>query len=258
MSTTRNVTNGGDDDHPTVLILGGWSPGPLDFIKRNFYGTCTFIEPSIPMPPMGCSWCFDISMAMLAAVIGLTVWACVTLENYIKSRAWLAVARLAVIITGLVISRLCVAAMVRASMRKGVNIASRILREQDVAIVIGFSWGGGVVAEMIRLGLVGGPDEPAVLLIAPTTALMASFAMRKDAPLTIRIPDSMSQRVHVFHGTYDESFCPHSERWDLTGVTLHLIHDNHVFCRQESVYELSNVIATLLRAHEEQPSQRML
>ena len=239
---------------PVVLILGGWSPGPLNFIKRNFYGICRFIEPSIPMPPVGCSWCLDICMAMLGAVIGLTVWACITLENYIKGRAWLALARLTVIITGLVLSRLCVAGIVRGSMQKGVNIASRILREQNVAVVIGFSWGGGVVAEMIRLGLVGGSDEPAVLLIAPTTALMASFAMREDAPLTIRIPDSASQRVHVFHGTCDESFCPHSERWDSTGATLHLIRDNHVFCRQESVYELSNVLATLLHTNEEQPS----
>lgn len=255
MSTTRD---GGDDQRPTVLILGGWSPGPLNLIKRNFYGICSFLEPSIPMPPMGCSWCLDIGMAMLAVMIGLTVWACVILDDFIKSRAWLAVARLAVIVTGLVLSRLCVAATVRGSMQKGVNIASRILREQNVAVVIGFSWGGGVLAEMLRLGLVGGPDEPAVLLIAPTTVIMASFAMRTDAPLTIRIPDSASQRVHVCHGTYDESFCPHSERWGLTGATFHLIRDNHVFCRQESVRELSNVLATLLRTHEEPPAERML
>lgn len=238
----------------TVLILGGWSPGPLNFLKRNVHGRCAFIEPKIPMPPMGCSWCFDAGIATLAVMIALAIWACIALADHIDSRPWLAIARLVILVACLILSRLCVAAIVRGAIVKGVKIASRCMRHQNVAVVIGFSWGGGIVAEMLRLGLVGGPDQPAVLLIAPTTALMASSAMRKDATLTIRIPDDMARRVHVFHGTEDESFCPHSDRWESAGVTFHLVHDNHLFCRRESVNELSDVLATLIQTHSSPPT----
>lgn len=241
-------TLAGDEESPTVLILGGWSPGPLVYLKRNLYGRCTFLEPKIPMPPVGFSWCLDVGMFLLLLVIALATWACIALADYIDSRAWLAVACLAVIIVSLFVSRLCVAVVVRGSIRKGVDIGAAAMRQRNVDVVIGFSWGGGVVAEMLHLGLVGGPGQPAVLLIAPTTALMSSFAMKKDAPLMIHVPNDMSQRVHVFHGTDDETFCPHSDRWELTGATFCLIHDNHVFCRRESVHELSNVLAALIRA----------
>lgn len=103
------------------------------------------------------------------------------------------------------------------------------------------------MAEMMALGLVGGPGQPAVLLIAPTTALMARFAMQKDEALRIRVTnDEMSRRVHVFQGTDDEAFCPHSGRWQGTGITFHLVHDNHVFCRRESIHELFGVLAAMI------------
>lgn len=199
------------------------------------------------MPPMGFSWCCDLGMAMLAIVIAVTIWACIALAVYIESGAWLAVTRLALILVCMILSRLCVAAVERGSTGKGVNVASKCMRQQNVAVVIGFSWGGDVVAEMLRLGLVGGMDQPAVLLIAPTTALVAKVAKKKDTPLSIRVPDDMSQRVHVFHGTDDKSFCPHSDRWESTGATFHLVHDNHVFCRRESLYELASVLASLIQ-----------
>lgn len=234
------------DESPNVLILGGWSPGPLLYLKRNFFGRCVFLEPEIPMPPVGISWCFDVGILLLVVVAVLAIWACIALAGYVNSRGWLVVSRLSVIVTALFLSRLCVAAVVRGSISKGVNIASKVIREQNVNVVIGFSWGGGVVTEMLKLGLVGGTQQPTVMLIAPTNALMASFALRKDPSLTIRLTDDRTQRVHVFHGSEDETFCPHSERWELTGATFHLVYDNHVFCRRESVHELSHVLAALI------------
>lgn len=241
MSTSTRIALDADEEYPTVLILGGWSPGPLLYLKRNFHGQCTFVEPKIPMPPVGFSWCFDVGMLALVLVIAMAIWVSVALRGWVDNRA-LAIARVTVVIVALFLSRLCVAAVARGAIRRGVNIATRCMRERRVDVVIGFSWGGGVVAEMMRLGLVA----DAVLLIAPTTALMSSFAMKKDAALTIRVPDDMSHRVHVFHGTEDESFCPHSDRWELTGVSFHLVHDNHVFCRRESIHELSVVLASLM------------
>jgi hypothetical protein len=231
-----------------VLIVGGWSPGPLPYLKRYFQRRCTFLEPSIPMPPVGFSWCLDCGMVMLLLVIAVAIWACVALPDYIYNRAWLTATRVLVVMASLVLARLCVAAVVRGSISKGVHIAETCMRHHKVAVMIGFSWGGGVVAEMLRLGLVGGPGQPSVLLIAPTTALVASIAMRKDAPRTIRVADGLGHSVHVFHATHDETFCPHRDRWELTGVTTHICGDNHVFCRRESLRALSDVLANLLQS----------
>jgi hypothetical protein len=218
-----------------VLVLGGWSPGPLPYLKRAYHGRCTFLEPRIPMPPVGFSWCLDCGMGMLVLIIALVIWAYVALPDYIYNRAWLTATRLLVIMASAVLARMCVAAVVRGSIAKGVCIAETCMRHHNVAVIIGFRWGGDVVAEMLRLGLVGGPGQPSVLLIAPTTSLMASIAMRKDASMTIRVADGSGDSVHVFHATDDEAFCPHRDRWELTGVTTHLSRDNHVFCRRESL-----------------------
>ena len=235
----------GETQKIAVLIFGGWSPGPLLYLKRSVRQRCTFLEPDIPMPPVGCSWCIDISMVALLGVVAVTIWACVAVAHLISSRALLVVVRILIVVVGIIFVRLCVARVVRKSIDKGVTIAQSYMRRQsDVAIVIGFSWGGGVVAEMLRLGLVGGPGQPAVVMIAPTTALMGSFAMRKDAALSIHVADA--DRVHVFHATNDGTFCPHSERWGLTGATTHLCNDNHVFCRRESLDELAHVLKYMI------------
>jgi hypothetical protein len=233
----------------SVLVLGGWSPGPLPYLKRSFQWRCTFLEPSIPMPPVGISWCLDCGMLVLTLVIAVAIWACIVLPDYFYSRVWLTVTRLSVVMATVFLARLCVAAVVRGSISKGIHIAETYMCRHKVAIVIGFSWGGAVVAEMLRLGLIGAPGQPAVLLIAPTTALVTAVAMRKDTPLTIRVADGLGHCVHVFHATGDEVFCPHRDRWELTGVMTHLCQDNHVFCRRESLNELSDVLSTILRNH---------
>ena len=41
------------DERVRVLILGGWSPGPLDFLRERFATACVFVEPALHMPPHG-------------------------------------------------------------------------------------------------------------------------------------------------------------------------------------------------------------
>ena len=221
---------------PRILILGGWSPGPLHHLKYYLkQKNCVVIEPNIPMPPMGCSWCCDVSMFALLAVLGLMMWGCISVQH---TRG----ARLIIVAVSLVLLRRCVAWIVRRSIKRGVQQAERYLPE--VAIVIGFSWGGGIVAELLRRALVGGDEQAAALLIAPTTALMASVALQRDAASVVRSQDS--NKVHVFHGRHDQAFCPHAQRWEQTGVTLHLCEDNHVFLRQDSIQALVDTLAELL------------
>jgi hypothetical protein len=109
-----------------------------------------------------------------------------------------------------------------------------------------------VLAEMIANGMVGGPDQPSAFLIAPTTALVASIAMEKDSALRIiargqGLLDDGS--VNVVHGTADNAFCPHQERWfAATSVVLHRVDDNHVFFQRASQRKLVDILAHLLRA----------
>jgi hypothetical protein len=118
-------------------------------------------------------------------------------------------------------------------------------------MVIGFSWGGCVLAELLRRTqqstTMGGhhvPTAACAVLIAPTTALVASFARQTDIASRITVHDA--SQVHVFHGIHDEAFCPHANRWEQTGVTLHWCNDNHVFLRQESIQALLQTITILL------------
>lgn len=226
---------------PRILILGGWSPGPLNHLKNYLqHRNCVIIEPNIPMPPMGCSWCCDISMLVLLGVVGLMVWGCQALAASMTNLGLLIGTCILLVAVSLVLIRLCVAWLVRRSIDKGVHQAKRFL--PDAALVIGFSWGGCVVAELLRRECIG--EEPAAILIAPTTALVATVALHRDVALDMRIQDST--QVHVFQGRHDQAFCPHADRWDHTGVTLHWCNDNHVFLRQESIQALVQTLAELL------------
>ena len=145
-----------------------------------------------------------------------------------------------------VILRVGVAWIVRRSIERGVQQAKHYL--SDVDIVVGFSWGGCVAADLLRRGLVVIGDEDrltcAVVLIAPTTALVASVALQTDVASVITVCGP--SRVHVFHGIHDEEFCPHANRWEQTGVTLHWCNDNHVFLRNESIQALLQTMSDLL------------
>jgi hypothetical protein len=93
-------------------------------------------------------------------------------------------------------------------------------------------------------------DQPSALLIAPTTSLVASVAMEEDAALRVG-QVSNNRSVHVVHGTADSAFCPHQERWNTApGVTLHRVHDNHVFFQRSSQRTLVEILAHILRAAE--------
>ena len=93
--------------------------------------------------------------------------------------------------------------------------------------------------------MISGDEPTSVLLIAPTTALVASVALQNDAALRLgRVRNN--DLVHVVHGTLDSVFCPHQERWHDSGVTLHTLEDNHVFLRRSSLIELTNLLNCLV------------
>ena len=72
------------DDRVRVLVLGGWSPGPLDALRRTFRSECVFFEPTLQMPPAGFAWLCMWETALLA-VCFFALWTLVP-----SQQSWLA------------------------------------------------------------------------------------------------------------------------------------------------------------------------
>jgi len=154
---------------PRVLVLGGWSGGPLDYLRRRWSGECTFVEPPLHMPPQGARWCFTWEAALLAGAACLP-WA--------VSAAGCGAA--AALVTGAAVLCLAprlVALLVRGAIRRSVAAAELCLKGGTVDLVVGFSWGGGVACWLLSERRWRGPT----LLLAPTLEAMASGSCAPDA-----------------------------------------------------------------------------
>mmetsp|Transcript_18713 Transcript_18713/g.34886 ORF Transcript_18713/g.34886 Transcript_18713/m.34886 type:complete len:124 (-) Transcript_18713:854-1225(-) len=113
---------------------------------------------------------------------------------------------------------------------------------------------------MLARGMIGNPGQPAALLIAPTSSLVATISLQTDAALRIGHTLSPSHtgltgggavdsttRVHVVHGSYDGSFCPDQNRWcSIPGVKLHILPDNHLFCSSSSLRQLTLLLSEII------------
>mmetsp|Transcript_23177 Transcript_23177/g.52948 ORF Transcript_23177/g.52948 Transcript_23177/m.52948 type:complete len:256 (-) Transcript_23177:164-931(-) len=231
----------------SVLILGGWSPGPLPYLQRCFEHSCIFLEPAIPMPPVGFLWCRNRGVLALIATIFFTIQIFIAIyrTNFVYGARPLC--SVFVVALSVPLLRGCVAWIVRDAVAEGVRLATPLCenRSGGAAVVVGFSWGGHVGAEMLRQGLVGKEGRPGLLLIAPTTALVARIALVEDPAIGARV--KRSNRVHVFHGTKDGAFCPHAERWEGSGASLHWCEDDHVFSRTASMEVLRDTLARLIQ-----------
>ena len=57
-------------DRTLVLVLGGWSPGPLDALRWAMRDQeVDFLEPPLHMPPAGVRWCCTWEALLLACCI---------------------------------------------------------------------------------------------------------------------------------------------------------------------------------------------
>ena len=114
------------------------------------------------------------------------------------------------------------------------------MREGDADVIVGFSWGGGVLAEMIHRGIWKGPS----LLLAPTSDAMASIAMSRLPSVSM---ESCERLVKVVHASHD-GFCPASQRQHFIdcGADCKLLQDGHTFDRRESVREIARILQDLI------------
>ena len=223
-----------------VLLLGGWSPGPLDFIRHAFADRCIFVEPALHMPPSGVRWCCTWE----ALLIVVAAWSTLYSLAHVRRGGEIAVENLAVLLTSVVALPFLVVLLVRGSIRRSVTAANRAIHRKGIEVVVGFSWGGGVACWLLHEGGWSGPT----LMLAPTLAAMASAARLPVArPFFRRSEDD----THIFHASHD-GFCPRSQHETLqaTGARMHLCEDGHTLDEPRSTESIGAAFQSLLESAE--------
>ena len=174
-------------DRTLVLVLGGWSPGPLDALRRAMRGhEVDFLEPPLHMPPAGIRWCCTWEAVLLACCIWLALFLLTrggSLPLVQRGALLLAsVLALPAAVVLLVRGRVEIKAglagqphparpvgrgwpchrghprageasllptQVRGSIRRSIQSARREIERRRVDVVVGFSWGGGVACWLL-------------------------------------------------------------------------------------------------------------
>ena len=238
-----------------VVIVGGWSPGPLNHLQAvSELHSHEIIKPSrlnLYMPPFPGLWCCHPMVLFGAVCFPLTVYGACHPDVAINYTLLL----LLILATGWskfffdCLVPVVVASSIEASIgrihRDGLNDY-----DPGNVLIIGFSWGGCVVAEMIARGMVGQANQPAALLIAPTTSLVARVTKQDDVATQIARMnlDTEQPRITVVHGAFDTTFCPHQNRWNnVSGVDFLAMPDNHVFMTPASLEALENILMRFLQ-----------
>lgn len=169
------------------------------------------------MPPFPGIWCCHPYVLLVSFVLGATVHLSITadISTFL---------RLSIVLLALGCGRLLAILVVRISIESSIRIISREGLAKGIdhnkIFMIGFSWGGSIVAEIIARGMIGGLNQPSALLIAPTTSLVAKVALQKDVATRIKElalssssssptpPNNNTSKITVVHEEYDVAFVP--------------------------------------------------
>lgn len=235
------------DDRLRVLILGGWSPGPLEYIERSFAADAKFHAPSLHMPPAGLKW-----LCMWESVTLVTCGALAV--SLFSEQKWpeLGMWRFPALAAALLAIPLLVILVVRSAIRRCVETATEIITADSVDIVVGFSWGGGILAWMLAERSWRGPS----LLLAPTVVAMASaarlklprFRARSKAQSTApSAEDAELPLVYCFHAN-DDGFVPRSQWRHMQdcGAVVQTLQDVHIFVERSSEEAIGWAFGNLL------------
>lgn len=230
--------------------------GPIHSIRSKLQNdfSCEIVEPPLLMPPFfGLSfaslWCFDLNFCLMMLVLFLGLFC--LLEVWVQFESSVRFIYMLVLlgIIGYWI-RLMVAVVARSAIHDGVEKCLKEMRRNNVVLCVGFSWGAGVLSELltreIRL-----ENRPAFVLIAPVSAASAIAAMRADAALRLRPLDD--DFVKVIHASDDPMFCPHPERWNaVRSIECKTLFDNHVFKNISSRRAIGEIVTALYRKKTEE------
>lgn len=223
-----------------VLVLGGWSPGPLDVLRSRFHSEIEFEEPDIPMPPAGCRWCVNPCWILLITLLVFTPWLLIQAEDWAGTDGGSWGIRIALVVGFFVLLRLLIAGVVWFSVRDSMRIACANMDSFGPDLLLGFSWGGGIASWLIAERKWTGP----AILLAPTVRAVGRVACMRRARLS---QAGDCSQVHVFHADGDP-FCPDVQVQDFSddGCEVHRCNDEHVLLQRGTVEQIAKCLQELL------------
>ena len=252
---------------PTVLLLSGWTPGPMNYLRSRLQkdiaenGVVVIVEPKLLMPPWRGFWCWDLNFIVMLGVVALLLaglWQVLVIgpngtgeeEPPSQSQKVLYASLLLGILCYWI--RLMVAVVARSAQQDGVEKCLKEMKRRNVVLCVGFSWGAGVLSELLTRDKNGLDSQPAFLLMAPVSAAASMAAMRPDAAERLHLlvqEDDHDCMVHVVHASDDPIFCPHPERWEqVVGIQNTTVVDNHTFSKRSSRQMIGDIMTAMFRA----------
>ena len=263
----------------TALILGGWSPGPFYYLESYLEHDKGYrlVRPALEMPPMTIGWCCQWQVILLLSVYAMFLWFmrqwCRRLRR--QDTAWPVVgAYLLILVATVLWFRILVALAVHSSIQSNVKKCRQLIEDYNISLVLGFSWGGAVAAELLvdrkiaarhekdatipttpihnyqeRDNIVDTSQRHGIsfLLMAPTTSVVASLDWFQPRDASLRVSSRLDSAVVVVHASNDAAFCPHAERWrGIPSVEWTVLRDNHVFLRPSSERALKEIVNRLI------------
>jgi hypothetical protein len=134
------------------------------------------------------------------------------------------------------------ARLMRRVFRRSVGVQTRALAGHHVDVVVGSSFGGAVVVELLMRGDWSGPT----LLLCPAHGLVAARA-RTAVPRLATLPDAVTSRIVVVHGRRDETVpIAHSEALVAgTRARLVTVDDDHWLSATATPEQLAAWIAMI-------------
>ena len=240
--------------HLRALFVGGWSDGPLCALRQEAHRAgIEVVSVDIPTPPVGVRWCCNAWLLAFPILLVALRWAWGALGGIGMATAPLWAGRLALLVAAGLVFRACVHRVVRVALQQSADAildanSNATSSDPDVVptVLVGFSWGGAVVAFMLGRGL-WRPSR--ALLLAPTVSAAAACA--GQALPVFETPSGSGHRlVRAVYGRHD-GFCSAAEREHMAaacGADVHVVPDDHPLCRRDSGALIRELFFELLQS----------
>ena len=217
--------------HKCILVLSGWSDGPLHPLQYHLNNEVQFIQVHIPTPPAGCRWLLNPYLCLLLGLLYCTPM----LFRSISSSVFPSSSLHYISIMGLVLLlcialRKTVAYLVQYAVRDSVRIVTKAIEKYNPIAIVGFSWGAGILYEILDVW------QGHALLLAPTIFPISSIASTPCTEYNDEATRATTghRRVVIVCGD-DDPFCSASQKKFLTTTTPFeyiSVHDDHVLCEK--------------------------
>jgi hypothetical protein len=231
---------------PRVLLLPGWSNGPLDYLRERFDEHVEFISPAIHTPPLGAKCWLNPYIVVLVFVFTFCVpFIYQTIGDIFSTSSWWFLCLVEVVAFWFfcfLVKNFIVSNFVRYAIQESVQISSLALQKSRFDAVVGFSWGGAIAWWLLCEEVWDGPT----LMLAPTIEVMRSIAGQQFPVMPIG--RGKYAQVRLFHAKNDP-FCPDKQLEQLIGcgVVVYKVDDNHVLSEYSSNLKIERSFLELLQ-----------